>query len=176
MSIFSKLFDWVGRLFSKIWKAFKKALPYILVAAALWVGFVGALPLTWLGLSTIIPAGWMSSLLFLGTSYLLAPEETTAVISSAAAAVGDSVTAVVSAAGEVAEATGDALGSTLSAFMESSGLLWIVIAVGGWMLLKDGNSAASKSERVVVDLDVERNKRNSSKYSNGGHVNAISNK
>lgn len=123
MSLFSSLFSWVGKVFTKIWKSFKKILPYLMIAAALYVGFVGALPLTYLGIATSIPAGWMSALFLAGTSYLLAPEETTALVSRAVTAIGDSATAA-------AAAIGTAAGSLASGFFSSSGLTTALV-IGG---------------------------------------------
>lgn len=123
MSWLSDIFGWLADLLSDIWQAFKGVLPYIAIALALWVGLIGALPLTWLGIAYTIPAGWTSALFFIGASYLLAPEETTAVVTKVVSAAGEAVTAVAAAAGA-------AVGSAISAVSESSGLTSLLL-IGG---------------------------------------------
>lgn len=145
MSFLSSLFGWLEDLLRDIWKAFKIVLPYIALALALWVGVVGALPLTWLGVSMIIPAGWVSALFFMGTSYLLAPEETTAVVSGAVEAIGDSVTAVVVAAGTT-------VGAGIGAIADASGIsTWLIVGglgVAAYLLLSNSNRDRNQSESL----------------------------
>lgn len=126
MSFLNSLFGWLEDLLRDIWKAFKIVLPYIAIALALWVGLVGALPLTWLGITAIIPAGWVSALFFVGVSYILAPEETSAVVLGATEAIGDAVTVVAATAGA-------AVGTGVSALADSSGISTFFI-VGGCAL------------------------------------------
>lgn len=144
MSFFDNLFSWIGKIFSKIWASFKKVLPYIMIAAALYVGFVGELPLTYLGIATAIPEGWMSALLLTGASYLVAPEETRGLVTKAVSAVGDSVAVAAAAVGT---ATGAAISSFASASGISSYLIIGGVALLAYMMLKrDGNAAVNSND------------------------------
>lgn len=144
MSFFDNLFSWIGKIFSKIWASFKKVLPYIMAAAALYVGFVGALPLTYLGIATSIPAGWMSALFLAGASYLVAPEETRGLVAKAVTAIGDSVAVAAAVVGTTA---GTAISSFASASGISSYLVIGGVALLAYMMLKrDGNATVNSND------------------------------
>lgn len=131
--IISSIFSWLGDLFGKIWNLFQKVLPYLLVALAIWFSLGLGIPA--LG----IAGGWEASLLALGASFVLAPDETADLLSSGVAAIGDVLTTAGTAVGE-------AIGATGSALVSSSGLLWIALGVGAYLLLKSDKPALERQE------------------------------
>lgn len=124
-----KIFGWIGDLFTKIWKLFKKILPYIMIALAVFFTFGGSLVL--LGM---VLEGYAAAIAAMGLSFLVAPEETVDVTTDVAEAVGK-------AAGSVVAAGVGGLASGLFSG-ESSWLLFAAIAVGAYFLLsrKDEDS------------------------------------
>lgn len=131
--IISSIFSWLGDLFGKIWGLFKKILPYLLTALAIWFSLGLGIPA--LGLV----GGWEAALLALGASFVLAPDETAALLSAGTEAMGD----VLTTAGT---AIGDAVGATGSALVSSSGLLWIVLGIGVYFLLKGDKTVEARGE------------------------------
>lgn len=117
-----KIFNWIGDLFSKIWKLFKKILPYIMIALAVFFTFGGSFLLLGMELT-----GYAAAIAAMGISFLVAPEETVDVASGVAEAVGTAAGAVV-AAGVGGLASGLFNG-------ESSWLLIAAIAAGAFFLL-----------------------------------------
>lgn len=117
-----KIFGWIGDLFTKIWKLFKKILPYIMIALAVYFTFGGSLVLLGMTLE-----GYAAAIAAMGLSFLVAPEETVDVTTDVAEAVGTAAGAVV-AAGVGGLASGLFGG-------ESSWLLIAAIAVGAYFLL-----------------------------------------
>lgn len=139
MSVLSDIWDWICDLLSGLWTWIKDVIPYLLLALALYVGFMTGPGLTFLGM--LIPAGWVSASIILGVSFLFLPSETSAIMSDAVSAVGDT-------AGSVAAELGSAIGSGVSALVSSSGLstlLWVAIVGGlGWLLLSDNKKDADE--------------------------------
>lgn len=137
-----KIFGWIGDLFTKIWKLFKKILPYIMIALAVFFTFGGSFIL--LGM---VLEGYAAAIAAMGLSFLVAPEETVDVATDVAEAVGEAAGAVV-AAGVGGLASGLFGG-------ESSWLLIAAIAVGAYFLLsrKDDDAEEIGSPRDVSNRD-----------------------
>lgn len=134
MGIFNWLFDLLGRL----WKLIKKILPYILLAMALYLAFVG--PILFLGLQ-----GVGAALGLAGASFLFAPGETAEVFSKAVAGVGDAAQAVVTEAG-------DLLGAAVDAVLSGTGIITALVAAGVvWWLLS--RRKKEKGDRVSEPAD-----------------------
>lgn len=131
MSFIDSVLSFIGDIFTKIWRWIKKILPYLLLALALCVAFMAS-PLTIPLLGLVIPPGWASAAIIAGVSYLLAPEETAALVSPAVKAIGNSAAEVIAAAGTVA-------GAGLSALSDASGLstliMWGALGVLAYLLL-----------------------------------------
>lgn len=119
------MFDWIGDLFSRLWKAFKRILPYILIACAIWLSFGLAIPL-FAGL--VIEGTVMNALLFLGASFLFVPDETVMALQPAIEAIGDIAQSAATEAGEVAGSLVDSLSNAL-------GLPSIALIVGAGVLI-----------------------------------------
>lgn len=117
-----KIFNWIGDLFTKIWKLFKKILPYIMIALAVFFTFGGSIILM-----GMVIEGYAAAIVAMGISFLVAPEETIDVTSDVAKAVGTAAGAVV-AAGVGGLASGVFGG-------ENSWLVIAAIAVGAYFLL-----------------------------------------
>lgn len=116
-----KLFDWIGDLFTKIWKLFKKILPYIMIALAVFFTFGGSLVLFGMVLE-----GYAAAVAAMGLSFLVAPEETIDTVSGVAEGVGEAAGAIVS---------GAAGGLASGLFSGELGWLGLVaIGVGAWWL------------------------------------------
>lgn len=139
MSVLSDIWNWISDLLSGLWTWIKDVIPYLLLALALYVGFMTGPGLMFLGM--LIPAGWVSASIILGVSFLFLPSETSAILSDAVSAVGDTV-------GSVAAELGSAIGSGVSALASSSGLstiLWVATAGGLlWLLLSDDKKNADE--------------------------------
>lgn len=133
-NFFTAIFSWVGDLFTKLWDLMKKILPYVLLALAVWFSLGLGIPA--LG----IVGGWEASLLALGASFVLAPDETSALLSSGVTAMGD----VLTTAGT---AVGDALGATASSLFTSSGLIWVALGVGAYFIWKGSKDTARNEEK-----------------------------
>lgn len=116
-----KIFDWIGDLFTKIWKIFKKVLPYIMIALAVFFTFGGSFILMGMVLE-----GYAAAIAAMGISFLVAPEETTDVVTGVTESVGNAAGAIV-AAGVGGLASGLVSG-------EGSWLLIAAIAVGAYFL------------------------------------------
>lgn len=140
------MFDWIGDLFSRLWKAFKRILPYILIACAIWLTMGLAIPL-FAGL--VIEGTVLNALLFVGASFLFAPEETIMALQPAIEAIGDTAQ---TAAHEVGEATGSLLG----AVSDSLGLPTIAVGVGlavlAYFLLKSKKDEDGKTEAEDIQV------------------------
>lgn len=132
-NFFTAIFAWVGELFTKLWSLMKKILPYVLLALAVWFSLGLGIPA--LG----IVGGWEAALLALGTSFVLAPDETSTLLSAGVAAMGD----VLTTAGT---AVGDALGATASSLFTSSGLLWIALGVGAYFIWKNSKDTSEDKD------------------------------
>lgn len=118
----SKIFSWIGDLFTKIWKLIKRVLPYIMIALAAYFTFGGSYILLGMTLE-----GYAAAVACIGVSFLAAPEETTDVVGGLAEDIGGAAGTIV--AGGV--------GGLLSGLTSDSSFLWIVaIAVGAYFLLK----------------------------------------
>lgn len=142
-SFFSNIFSWISDLFESIWSFIKRALPYVLMAIAIYFS-IGALAPTFmagLGLASATAGGWAAAALALGASFVLAPEETAALYSGAVDAVGDVLSEVGQVAGNVVS---DAVGS----FFSSDTGLWLLVGVGVYFLL---SSDKEKDVSVVHD-------------------------
>lgn len=126
MSFLSDIWEWLSDLLSKIWKWIKDIIPYLLLALALYVGFMTGPGIAFLGM--LIPAGWTSAAIIAGVSFLLFPEETAALGSAAVAAVGK-------VAGEVASELGSTLGTGISALASASGISTLLLVAGAGLLL-----------------------------------------
>lgn len=116
-----KIFDWIGDLFTKIWKIFKKVLPYIMIALAVFFTFGGSIVLMGMVLE-----GYAAAIAAMGISFLVAPEETIDVTSDVAKSVGTAAGAVV-AAGVGGVASGLFAG-------DNSWLLIAAVAAGAYFL------------------------------------------
>lgn len=129
-----KLFDWIGDLFTKIWKLFKKILPYIMIALAVFFTFGGSLVLFGMVLE-----GYAAAIAAMGLSFLVAPEETIDTISGVAEGVGEAAGAIVS---------GTAGGLVSGLFGGEWGWLGLVaIGVGAWWLFGSGERKDNDDER-----------------------------
>lgn len=135
------MFDWIGDLFTKIWHAVKRILPYILIACAIWLSMGLAIPL-FAGL--VIEGTVMNALLFLGASFLLVPEETVLAIEPAIEAIGD-------VAQEAAKETGQVASDLLSSFSDALGVPSFLIigglVFGAYLLLKNKKEDTPTNEK-----------------------------
>lgn len=146
MSVFDSILSFISDVFTKIWRWIKKFLPYVLLALALYVAFMTS-PLLIPLLGVSIPAGWASAAIIAGVSFLVAPEETAALVSSAVSAVGDSAAAVAAAAGT-------AIGAGVNAVSDASGFSTILLIGGlGFLayLLLSNSDDENGSQAVVHD-------------------------
>lgn len=130
----SKIFDWIGDLFTKIWKIFKQILPYIMIALAVYFTFGGSLKL--LGM---VLEGYEAAIACMGISFLVAPEETIDTVTDVAEAIGTAAGAVVSgvAGGVAAGLFGG----------DNTWMLIAAIAVGTYFLI---SGDANANDRVSV--------------------------
>lgn len=136
-NVFSEIFSWIGDLFTKLFSMMKKILPYILIALAIWFSLGLGIPA--LG----IAGGWTSALLALGTSFVLAPDESAAVLSSAASAMGDVLSTVAT---EVGSAAGDLTFS----FVSSSGIFTLaLVGLGMYLLLSSDDEDEPKPDKSL---------------------------
>lgn len=136
----NKIFNWIGDLFSKIWKLFKKILPYIMIALAVFFTFGGSLTLFGMVLE-----GYAAAVAAMGLSFLVAPEETIDVASDVAGDIGTAAGAIVSAAvgGVASGLSGD----------NGSWLLIAVVAVGAYLFL------SRKDEGITVESITSEDRR-----------------
>lgn len=140
MSFVSNIFSWISDLFESIWRFIKQALPYVLMAVALYFS-MGALAPTFmagLGLTSAVAGGWAAAALALGASFVLAPEETAALYSDAV----DSVGHVLSEVGQVA---GGVISDTVGSFFSSGIGLWLLLGAGAYFLLSSGKRETTNS-------------------------------
>lgn len=136
-NVFSEVFSWLGDLFTKLFDMIKKILPYILVALAIWFSLGLGIPA--LG----IAGGWTSALLALGASFVLAPDETAAILSSAASAMGDVLSTV-------ATKVGSAAGDLTSSFASSSGIFTLaLVGLGMYLLLSSDDKDEPKPDKSL---------------------------
>lgn len=126
MDFISAIFDFIGKIFESILSVIKKLLPYILIAAAAFFTFGGSMVLWGMTLS-----GGSAAALALGASFLLAPDETVALVDRTAHAIGDASVAVIDAAVPVVSAIGTGLFSVLT----SNPLFWGAVAFFGYKYL-----------------------------------------
>lgn len=141
--MFDDLFDFLKDLWNEIRAVIddiiakiKEILPYLILIAALYVGFGGVI---W-GLT-----GWGAAALFIGASYLVLPDETAAMMTEVAAAVGEVVEDVATAVAPIVDAVGGAISTVASSVFGALGP-WLI--GGGLIYLymtsdkdKDSNSA-----------------------------------
>lgn len=140
-----KIFGWIGDLFTKIWRLFKKILPYIMIALAVFFTFGGSLPL--LGM---VLEGYAAAVACIGISFLVAPEESIDVATNVSTAIGTAASAVVS---------GVAGGLAAGLFGgEGSWVLIAAIAVGAYFLLSGEKD--SRDNYPVTDKATGDDKRN----------------
>lgn len=141
MGFLHDIFDFIGNLFNKILETIKRVLPYILLAAAVYWGFGGTAFLSTIFGPTM--TGGAAAAIAVGASFLLAPEETVALIDRTAQAVGQAATAIVEAAVPVLQAVGDGLWSVLS----SSPIFWALAGYLGYkVFLADDNKRKTAVE------------------------------
>lgn len=135
------MFSFLGKLLSQIWNLLKKALPYILLAAAVFFTMGAVIPLTVPVIGGLggAAAAWGA----LGAALLIAPGETAEVLGKAAQATGKVAASVAQALGSVVGAAGRSL---LSALLPIA-----AIATGVWLLI--GPSDEEEEEAPVVSSD-----------------------
>lgn len=140
-----KIFDWIGDLFSKIWKLFKTILPYIMIALATFFTFGGSLVLFGMVLE-----GYAAAVAAMGLSFLVAPDETIDTVSGVAESVGKAAGAVVSGvAGGLASGLSDG---------EWGWLGLVAIGVGAWWLFskdKEDTDRPTGTSRVEAKSDTD---------------------
>lgn len=113
MDILEKLFDFLKSVFTKIVGWIRDALPYIALGLAIYFMAGGSFVFDLLG-STLTFTGVKGALLAVGASFLLAPGETSELVSTAAEAVIDVGTDIlVAGVGALTTVAGAALGSPL---------------------------------------------------------------
>lgn len=130
-----KIFDWIGDLFTKIWKVFKRILPYIMIALAAYFTFGGSFVLLGMELK-----GYAAVIAAMGLSFIVAPDETIDIVTDVAKSVGEAAGAVIGAV---------AGGAATGLFGEDGS--WIMIAalaIGAYFLL---TSEGGKDERIADD-------------------------
>lgn len=134
------MFDWIGDLFTKIWQAVKRILPFILIACAIWLSMGLAIPL-FAGL--VIEGTVMNALLVLGASFLLVPEETVLALQPAVEAIGN-------VAQQAAEEVGQVAGGLLNSVSDALGIPTFLIvgglAVVAYLLLKSKKEDVSPAD------------------------------
>lgn len=129
----NKIFSWIGELFTEIWKLFKKILPYIMIALAVFFTFGGSLTLFGMVLE-----GYAAAIAAMGLSFLVAPDETIDTVTGVADSIGEAAGAVI----------GGVTGGLVSGLSGGENGVWIAIAiaVGAWFLLN--------GRKDSVDVDV----------------------
>jgi len=140
MGFLRKVFDWVAGLVSEIVSIFKKILPYVALAFALYF-MLASSPLTFtlLGADMSI-GGVMGACLAIGTSFLLAPDETTALATKLVQGAADVAEAVIVAAAGV-------IGAGVGALANSSGLSTLLIIGGGlWLYMQMQKSKSHEAD------------------------------
>lgn len=126
MSFFTKIFSWISKLLSKLFDLVKKILPIVLLAAAVWLGLGFGIPVAWLVAGALPLEGAGAALLLAGSSFLVAPGETSEVLSKAVGAVGDVASDVASTIVDVASsAAGALLSSPIGIAALVIGGLWL---------------------------------------------------
>jgi hypothetical protein len=144
MSFLKKIFSWLGKLFKKLIKLVK-LLPFILLALAVYLAFMTG-GLSFLGMT--IPAGYASAAIAVGASFLLAPEETKALVDKATNAIGGAAKNIASNVGAVA-------GSIASGFLESPLGLGL-LAFGAWFFfIKDDKPKEEPARVTRTNNDLE---------------------
>lgn len=131
-----KIFGWIGDLFTKIWRLFKKILPYIMIALAVYFTFGGSFVLLGMELK-----GYAAVVAAMGLSFLVAPEETVDTVSGVAGSIGTAAGAIV-AAGVGGVASGLFGG-------ENSWLVFAAVAVGAYLLLSGGRKSDEPGALVL---------------------------
>lgn len=133
-----KIFSWIGDLFSKIWGLFKKILPYIMIALAVFFTFGGSLTLFGMVLE-----GYAAAIAAMGLSFLVAPDATIDVVSGVAKDIGTAAGAIVSgAAGGIASGLfGD----------DGSWLLVAAFAVGAYLLLSRKEDDSTRVAELTIN-------------------------
>lgn len=132
-SFLSNIFSWISDLFESIWGFIKRALPYVLMAIAVYFSMGALAPsfMAGLGLASATAGGWAAAALALGASFVLAPEETAALYSGGVDAVGDVLS-------EVGQVVGNVASDTLESFFSSGVGPWLLVGVGAYFLLSSG--------------------------------------
>lgn len=140
MGFFDSIFKWISDLFSKLVEFIKKLLPIVMLCVALWFGFGGVWAPTIFG-STLTIEGTAGVCLALGTSFLLAPDETAALVGRVAAGVADAAEKVIDAAVPLIQKVGSGIWDVIS----SNPLFWLAAGYLGYTLL-----TRDSGEKVVV--------------------------
>lgn len=97
-----QIFKALSSLFEAILNVVKRVLPYILLAAAAYLALcTGGISLAWLVPGTVIPSGWASAAVLAGASFILAPNETAAIVNSGVDAIGSVATNLATEAGQM---------------------------------------------------------------------------
>lgn len=135
MDFLQSIFDGLSDFFNSILSVIKQVLPYVLLGCAVWLAFSG-LPIS-LGALGSIPAGASAALAMAGASFLFAPEETAAILTNAASAIGDVASVIVS---EATSLVGTAVGGLFS-----SPAMLALLGFGAFYLL----SGRSKQDTPV---------------------------
>lgn len=115
------LFGWLFDLLADLWNMIKAVLPYLLIAAALYIAFIGPISLGWL-VAGLELSGTAAALALGGLSFLFAPGETADVFAKTADAVG-------SAAGSIVEAGVAVVSDTLGSILTSGPMFAIFLSV-----------------------------------------------
>lgn len=151
MGILSSLFGWISKLFKQLVSLFKKILPYLMVALAIYLLITtGGLPLAdWFGpafAGITIPEGPVGALLALGTSFLFAPDETAELVGNAVEAVGTVVEGVLNEAVDIIDSVAsNALSSPFALIALGIGLFFLV-----GFLKKDNDQQDPKNQEQTT--------------------------
>lgn len=141
MGLFDDLFDFLKDIWNKIADGLKKIidkikeyLPYIIILAAVFMGFGG---LSWTLMEGVVLEGLWGAATLLGAGYVLLPEEMGDAMTAVVGAVADLTTDIVEAVAPAIDAVANSLGSGLGSFLDGLGVPgMLALGVGLYFLMK----------------------------------------
>lgn len=144
--MFSKLFAWIKKLLSKLWKVLKVVIVVVLIALALWFTAGMALPAAWPIIGGM--SGYWAAAAAAGAAFLFFPDETAELVGGAVEAVGDVLEDVAETAGDLLEVVGNTV--------LNQPIVWWALGAGALFLLL---SRKKDSSAVVIDAGGKRQSR-----------------
>lgn len=152
-NVFEQIADWISDLFDGLWDFIRTYLPYILLACALFVLCVAPISLAWLGIAGAIEGAWGAAFLA-GASFLLFPDETSAIVVR-------SVDQIGSVAEEVVSEVVDTADAGVTGILSSSSL-WLLVGAAALFFLvtsKDDDDAKKTKPEQPAPVQPRRDGR-----------------